>query len=192
MHKEAPMIANVFKPSSKLAEILRPLGTNRTLPLQANTDVKALVEASDPLAGSQMNLALPEKRFSAANRVLIVDGDADAADLLATLLRLSDPTIKTMCAHTAHAALMFASEYKPDVAVFELGTQAMSGEAIASGVLATCRETRPLMIAMSEGGFGGEITLKRVFDHVFTKPFQTANLVSLVTQRPVLVQSGRG
>jgi CheY-like chemotaxis protein len=192
LHKGTPMIANVFKPSSRFTEILRTFATNRTLLLQANTDVKALARAPRPLAGSQMNIALADRRLSAANRVLIVDGDADAADLLATLMRLSDPTITTMCAHTAHAALMFASEYKPDVAVFELGTQAMSGEAIAGGVLATCREARPLMIAMSGGGFEGEIRLKQIFDHVLTKPLEAANLVSLITQRPVLVQSGRG
>jgi DNA-binding response OmpR family regulator len=131
-------------------------------------------------------------RFLSANRVLIVDGDAEATELLATLLRLSNPSITTMAAHTAHAAVVLASEYRPDVAIVDLGTQAMSGEVIAGGVLSACANARPLMIALSGGGFGrSEARLRRVFDHVLTKPVELANLVSLVTRRPTLVQPGR-
>jgi CheY-like chemotaxis protein len=191
-HKKIPMTSNAFGLPPGIAELLRssrPNGPARSEAARRQETAAGLVGPPPP---SPTNTAAPDNRPPAASRVMIVDGDEEAVELLSTLLRLSDPAIATMAAHTAHAALLLASRYHPDVAIIDLGTQAMSGEAIAGGVLAVCAEARPLMIALSGGGFGKrEARLRKVFDHVLTKPVELANLVSLVTRRPALVQSRR-
>jgi DNA-binding response OmpR family regulator len=137
-----------------------------------------------------MNTAWPQPAAAETSHVLIVDGDAQAGELLAMLLRLSDPAITTVCAQTAQGAARLASELRPQVAIIDLGTEAASGTAIAGDVLAGCSGARPVMIglaavphAIEEAGFDW------LFDHVLAKPLELPSLVGLVTQRRATTHS---
>jgi DNA-binding NtrC family response regulator len=118
-------------------------------------------------------------------RVLIVDGDGEAAELLATLLRLSTPSVGTACAHTAHSALMLAAELQPNVALIDLDSRLMSGKAIAGGVLAACSARRPVLIGLCEqDATVTEVCHQGIFDHALTKPLDLPSLVRLITRSP--------
>jgi CheY-like chemotaxis protein len=184
------MESNIFGLSSRIADLTTSFDTDPALISPTSTVSETM---PDPAPGGRAGLTSPDARFSAVNRVLIVDADVEAAHLLATLLRLSDPTITTRCAHTARGAVVLASACRPDVAIIDLGTQAMNGQAVAGAILVACSEAKPLTIALSGGGFGkNEARLRRIFDYVLAKPVEMANLVSLVTRRPVLVAPDRG
>lgn len=70
------------------------------------------------------------KRASAVRpRVLIVDDNVDAADLLAEFLDLMGFTTRT--AYDGPAALEIAAEFKPEVALLDIGLPAMDGYELA-------------------------------------------------------------
>jgi DNA-binding response OmpR family regulator len=135
-----------------------------------------------------MNAALLERPSHASSHVLIVDGDAKAAECLAMLLRLSDPDITTTWVQTGHAASTIASELRPQVAIIVVGDEPTRAASVAGDVLSHCSGARPLMIALAAPPSAPG--LERLFDHVLPRPFELPNLVSLVTRRRTAMQLG--
>lgn len=120
---------------------------------------------------------------SPARSVLIVDSDARAAYSLATRLRLERPALVTLCAHTAHAALVSSTDLKPDVIIIDFGSGSMSGELVAGAIFVACPAAKPLMIALS----GPESRKRRIqstrfFDHIVKKPFKVSSLATLIAK----------
>jgi CheY-like chemotaxis protein len=74
------------------------------------------------------------KSESATKRVLVVDDNADAADLLAELVRTQGHAVTV--AHDPHEALAVITEVRPDVALLDLGLPGMDGYQLAEHVLA--------------------------------------------------------
>jgi signal transduction histidine kinase len=62
-------------------------------------------------------------------RIMVVDDNHDAADLLSVLLERMGNT--TRVAHDAHAALQMADEFAPEVAVLDIGLPVMDGYELA-------------------------------------------------------------
>ena len=101
-------------------------------------------------------------------RVLIADGNADAADSLAMILRLHghDP----VTAHTGTDALALARREPPDTAFLSLALPGVDGYEVCRQL---CAGPRPrLLIALT--GFGSEAerqaALAAGFDHHLLKP----------------------
>jgi CheY-like chemotaxis protein len=125
----------------------------------------------------------------ASQRILIVDTDAEATEVLATLLRLSSPGVTTACAHSARTAVALAQEFQPDVAIIDLGSRTGSGVVLAGAVLAACAGTRPLMIALTSNPMHGDgIEPPSLFDHVLPKPLEFRALVVLIARGVELVR----
>jgi len=127
---------------------------------------------------------LPTEPAGATKRVLLVHGHEGAAYALAARLRQAQPGLITMCAHTAHAALIFVSETRPDAIVIDFGSQATSGEVIAGAIFVACPAAKPLMVALS----GAEsrkrnIESTQLFDHIVRKPFKAATLADLIANK---------
>jgi DNA-binding NtrC family response regulator len=121
-------------------------------------------------------------------RVLIVDADAQAAELLATLLRLSDPSIGTALAHSARSALLFATDLHLDVAIINMDSQAMRGEAIGSDILTASSGHRPVLIGLYERHTkAAETSQGSIFDHALTKPQELPSLLRLIRGLPTQV-----
>jgi CheY-like chemotaxis protein len=119
-------------------------------------------------------------------RVLIVNEDAAAAELLATLLRLSNPSIGTALAHTGRAALMFATELQPDLVIIDAESDSMGGEALAEGVRAVCTSRRPVLIALGKqlaGAVPGD--RESIFDFALAKPPELSHLLQLIARLPM-------
>lgn len=70
-----------------------------------------------------------EEGANPSKRVLIVDDNADAADLIAELLRLHGH--ETLTAHGGREGISLAMEFKPDVMLVDLGMPDVDGFAVA-------------------------------------------------------------
>jgi CheY-like chemotaxis protein/anti-sigma regulatory factor (Ser/Thr protein kinase) len=89
-------------------------------------------------------------------RVLVVDDNVDAADTLADVLRKVGYDV--MVAHDAPTALHVAAEFKPAIALLDIGLPVMDGYELARRLRSTLGE--PLrLIAVS--GYGADADLAR-------------------------------
>lgn len=113
-------------------------------------------------------------------RVLIVDDDADSADLLVQLLEMRGHEVRAV--HSASQALSEAAEFLPQVAILDVGLPDMSGYELAqllrkSEALATGR-----LIAVT--GYSGDAVVARCkmagFDQHLVKPVDLEALARAV------------
>lgn len=103
-------------------------------------------------------------------RVLIVDDDADSADLLVQLLEMRGHEVRSV--HSASQAVAEAAEFRPHVAILDVGLPDMSGYELAQLLRngegsADCR-----LIAVT--GYSGDAVVARCkmagFDQHLVKP----------------------
>ncbi|HVT36438.1 MAG TPA: ATP-binding protein [Nevskiaceae bacterium] len=114
------------------------------------------------------------------SRVLVVDDNEDAAQILALALTAAGHT--TRVAHDGPTALELAQEFKPEVALLDIGLPVMDGLELGRRLrrLPATRETR--LIAVT--GYGQAIDRKRSLDAGFdahlVKPVDVATLDALI------------
>jgi PAS domain S-box-containing protein len=117
-------------------------------------------------------------------RVLVVDDNADSADSLATLLMLGGH--QTATAHDGPEALALAKEFRPHVAILDVGLPTLSGHAV-------CRELRNqpwgrdvFIVALTGWGQQEDRRKSREagFDDHFVKPLDHAELLSRLRAVP--------
>jgi CheY-like chemotaxis protein len=115
-------------------------------------------------------------------RILVVDDNVDAANSLATLLRLSGHEVRT--AHTGLKVLDVARELKPEVALLDLGLPGVDGFEVARRLRQESWGKDVLLIALT--GYGQEEDRRRSreagFDHHLTKPADLALLEELLSR----------
>jgi PAS domain S-box-containing protein len=156
----------------------RGLGSEFTLRLPA-------VESLAAAAPHQATLGKPPPRPD-LRRVLVVDDNADAAELLSTMLEFLGH--QTRVAHDGPAALKLVESFVPDFAVLDIGLPVMDGYELAQKLreLPTLRALR--LVALT--GYGQEADRQRSaeagFDAHLVKPIQIGLLEAL------LAGSGRG
>jgi signal transduction histidine kinase len=117
-----------------------------------------------------------------ARRVLIVDDNADAAEMLAELLRMSGHSVAL--AYDGATALEVARDLGPEVALLDLGLPVMDGYELAGRLreLDACRHTR--LIAVTGYGQPGDRERSKAAgfsDHV-VKPVDLATVEALLTR----------
>ena len=103
-------------------------------------------------------------------RVLVVDDNVDAAESLAMLLTLSGHDARL--AHDGPSALKAALEFRPDLALLDIGLPGLSGFEVAEQIR---REpTLALIVLVALTGYGLESDRQRSraagFDHHLVKP----------------------
>jgi PAS domain S-box-containing protein len=112
--------------------------------------------------------------------VLIADDNADAAEVLAELLRLEGHEVKV--AHDGHAAAGLAGYLHPDVLVLDIGMPGLNGYEVARQVRSQPWGARVLLLAAT--GWGQEEDRRKAlaagFDRHFTKPFAPEQLVEAI------------
>ena len=120
----------------------------------------------------------PDAERTAARRVLVVEDNADAAELLTEALRLSGCTVRV--AHDGEAGLSAALEFRPDLILLDIGLPRVDGYTVARALRARLPGTR--MVALS--GYGGEDFRARSreagFDAHLVKPVELDELMTLV------------
>lgn len=106
----------------------------------------------------------------AKRRVLVVDDNADAAEMMAMLLELDGHDVRV--AHDADSALTVAGEFTPDVGLFDIGLPDTDGYELARRVRLDRRLLHMYLVAVT--GWGQEEDRRRAreagFDSHLTKP----------------------
>jgi len=120
------------------------------------------------------------REASLKRRVLIVDDDADSADLLVQLLEMRGHDARSV--NSASAAMAEAAEFRPHVAILDVGLPDMSGYELGQLLrncegLAECK-----LIAVT--GYSGDSALARSkmagFDLHLVKPVDLETLAQSV------------
>ena len=93
----------------------------------------------------------PDAPAVAAMRILVVDDNRDAADLLHLLLELNGHEVAV--GYDGASALAVAATFHPDIALLDLGLPDMDGYGLAEGLRATLARP-PIIVAVSGYGQG--------------------------------------
>ena len=115
-----------------------------------------------------------------AQKILVVDDNTDAAESTAMVLKLEGHEVKV--ASNGPAALQYATDFRPDVILLDIGLPEMDGYEIARRLRAIASFTQTLLIAVS--GYAGDEHRERArqagFDHYLVKPAGVASLNQLI------------
>jgi signal transduction histidine kinase len=122
----------------------------------------------------------PVDQATAALRVLIVDDNADGADMLGLGLRTLGHA--TRVAYDGPTALAVAQEFRPQVALLDIGLPLMDGFELARRMRAELGSESPVLIAVT--GYGQDADRERTrlagFAHHLVKPLELDALGALV------------
>jgi CheY-like chemotaxis protein len=115
-------------------------------------------------------------------RVLIADDDRDGALTLATLLELECYEVRTV--HGGQEALDQAREFKPDVALLDIGMPKITGYEAARRLRQRYGHECPVLIAITGWKQASDKILASLagFDHHVAKPYDPAVLISLLSK----------
>jgi PAS domain S-box-containing protein len=196
----ADLLPHVFDPFVReeqgLARSKGGLGLGLTLVRRLVELHGGTVEArsSGPGAGSEFTVRLPTVAPAPAaeaepaagpadgghHRILVVEDDFDAAELLAEYL--SSLGHEVTIAHDGPAAIEAAASADPEVVVLDIGLPGMDGYEVARRLVSGARGSPPVLVALT--GYGQEEDRARSraagFAHHLTKPFEPAALERLL------------
>ncbi|MDB5960611.1 MAG: putative histidine kinase, hybrid [Massilia sp.] len=113
-------------------------------------------------------------------KILVVDDNVDAADMLSTILEASGHQV--IAENEARRALERASRESPDVCLLDIGLPEMDGHELAERLRAQPATQNAVLIAIT--GYGQqsdqEKALAAGFDHHFTKPVDMEKLRAIL------------
>jgi PAS domain S-box-containing protein len=140
--------------------------------------VRLPVAASPAVGRFEPTAAMPIAS-TAGLRVLLVDDNVDAAELLGDLLRHFGHTVSI--AHDGPSALQEMKQFRPDAAVLDIGLPVMDGYELA-GRLRTSEFQPRILVALT--GYGQEHDRRRSveagFDAHLVKPVDVQRLIALL------------
>jgi DNA-binding response OmpR family regulator len=117
-------------------------------------------------------------------RVLIVDDSPDILRTSAILLQHSGFEVRT--ASNGHNALKVAIEFRPRVALLDIGLPDLDGYEVARRIRADL--TLQMMTLIAITAYGSEESRRRAeaagFDHYLVKPVQLRDLLLLIQVEP--------
>jgi signal transduction histidine kinase/ActR/RegA family two-component response regulator len=152
----------------------------------AEADAEAEAAAGEQLPAAE-RVAAPG---SSVVRVLVVDDNVDAAEMLAEALRVNGHVVGV--AHDGLAALSLVGELDPDVALLDIGLPVMDGFDLAQRLKRRLSARPPKFVAIT--GYGQPSDRARSkqagFDEHLVKPIDLARLDAIVrsvgrhTERP--------
>ncbi|WP_374562746.1 PAS domain S-box protein [Ideonella sp.] len=124
--------------------------------------------------------ARPEATDPPRHRLLVVDDNVDAAQTLAAMLSLHGQEVRT--AYGGREALQLASQWRPDVAVLDIGMPELNGYELCRRLRDQSAGRPPLCIACT--GWGQEADRERAneagFDFHLVKPVDINSLLRLL------------
>jgi signal transduction histidine kinase len=115
-------------------------------------------------------------------RIVVVDDNADSAEMIASLLEFEGHDVKV--AHTGAAGIALAKEVRPDIAFLDIGMPDMSGYAVAGALREAPGLEGLALVALT--GYGQDKdrsdALSGGFDIHLTKPVTFETLVSTIQE----------
>ncbi len=116
----------------------------------------------------------------ARRRILLVDDNEDAAELLSMLLADAGHTVQI--AHDAATALSLAPDMAPEVALLDIGLPVMDGYQLGSELRRRLGPRTPALVALT--GYGQEKDRQRTADAGFAahlvKPIDPEQLLNVI------------
>ncbi|HEY0179931.1 MAG TPA: ATP-binding protein, partial [Dokdonella sp.] len=115
-------------------------------------------------------------------RVLVVDDNPDAADMLAALLELSGQQV--LSANDGEQAIELAKRFKPQLALLDISMPDMDGRELARRLRAT-PEIQPVVVVAVTGFSPHEAMFnssRSDFDELITKPLEQEALLALLAR----------
>jgi PAS domain S-box-containing protein len=143
-----------------------------------------VVEASVPPPADGGARAAPKSSL----RVLVVDDNQDGADSLAMMLKLMGHDTRT--AYDGKRGVELAGEYRPDVALFDIGLPKLNGYEACRLIRQQPWGRNSVLIAVKGWGADGDRQLSRDagFDHHLVKPVDPNTLMQLMAELSVAKQ----
>ena len=148
----------------------------------------AAATAATAATASAASEAAPSPALSAAAplpagrgcRVLIVDDNVDAAEMMAALLELSGHSVRT--AFDGPTGLKAALDHPPDVMLLDIGLPGLTGIEVAVRLRSDPALERIVLVAMTGYGQASDRLRSRDagFDHHLTKPADFAELEKIL------------
>jgi signal transduction histidine kinase/CheY-like chemotaxis protein len=139
-----------------------------------------------PLAAAPPAATLP--RTAPANgprrRILIVDDNVDAARMLAAVLTLRGHDVR--CADTGAAGLATAREFRPELALLDIGLPDLDGHSLARALRADPQMRDTVLAAHTGWGTEADVARSRDagFAHHLIKPASAGTIEGLLAQLP--------
>jgi len=137
------------------------------MPLSVTLPLPALQPALLPPAASEL-------------RVLVVDDNVDAADMLQQMLTLLNYDVQIT--HSGEAGVAAAQSWRPDVAIIDIGLPGMNGFDVAAALRRQSATQTIHRIALS--GYSAASVIDQgdatLFDHYLEKPAEVENLALLL------------
>jgi signal transduction histidine kinase/ActR/RegA family two-component response regulator len=134
----------------------------------------------EAIIADQRSVNVPAVTTSSGVRVLIVDDNQDAADMLNDWLRSIGHA--TCVVHDGADALEIAAEFKPTVALVDIGLPGMDGYEVAQGLRALFDRDVRLIAITGYGQESDRIRSERAgFDVHLVKPVELSKLELLLT-----------
>lgn len=135
----------------------------------------ALSPAGEPIAPIETR-----QRPAQTSRVLVVDDNLDAADMLVMMLQMFGHEVKA--AYSGQSALATAFEYEPDVVLLDIGLPDMNGYEVARRLRQHAQTESMRLIALT--GYGQDSDHQQAeeagFDHHLVKPVPPQKLQELL------------
>ena len=140
--------------------------------------------ARETVAGPLVEDRVPAAEARTAKRILVVEDNADAAEMLRILLSLRGHEIEV--ANDGAAALEAARRFRPGVIVCDIGLPHMNGYELAQQLRVLADDAPPTLIALS--GYGQDEDRRRAreagFEHHLVKPVEPQALFALLDSLP--------
>lgn len=141
--------------------------------------VRVPVLPMEIVQGTSLITSQEQSEESTRRRVLIVDDNTDAAELLRELLLARGHEV--LVAHDGPGAIAAAPGFDPEIAVLDIGLPVMDGYELARRLLAALPHP-PLLVALT--GYGQEQDRRYArqagFDHHLVKPVNPAQMIRLI------------
>lgn len=133
-----------------------------------------------PVAATPQRPSAAPRQLSEDRRVLVVDDNVDAADMLAASLSFVGYRAET--AYDGPAALLRAVQLNPDVVILDIGLPVMDGYEVAQRLLATPGLGQVRLVALT--GYGQETDREKSkaagFHEHLVKPIELEQVLALV------------
>jgi PAS domain S-box-containing protein len=148
-------------------------GTGATFSFRLPLDVRAAVEAPDPVP--------PVQRTGRRLSVLVIEDHVDAADSMRVLLEMAGHRAFVAC--SGPAGLEAARSIHPDAVICDVGLPGLDGYQVARALRADPVTARATLIALTGYGLDDDRRRARAagFDHHLTKPVDPGAVLRLLS-----------
>jgi len=115
-------------------------------------------------------------------RILVVDDEAESAEMMAEILRVSSHEVRT--AGDGPSALDVARQFRPELAILDIGLPVMDGYELGRRLRAELGPSAPVLLALSGYGQASDRARSEAagFDLHLVKPVDVARLLAAIEE----------